>query len=129
MGGTSEGSGHIHGGSSLAVSAGLAVPAGTTIPAVAVPTAATTIRDATTVRDAAEFYSHSGHSSSSTVVGVMLLNIYHGHLRRIFKLEWWWICKLSPDRKKTTTEVLDFLMDANIQLNKSEDQTRNLVLA
>ncbi|KAL3626384.1 hypothetical protein CASFOL_029933 [Castilleja foliolosa] len=33
------------------------------------------------------------------------------------KLEWRWKCQTSPDTKKTTVEVLDFLMDSNIKLN------------
>ncbi|KZV47402.1 hypothetical protein F511_07816 [Dorcoceras hygrometricum] len=31
------------------------------------------------------------------------------------KLEWRWKCQPSPDSKKITAEVLDFLMDANIR--------------
>ncbi|KAI4304007.1 hypothetical protein MLD38_039579 [Melastoma candidum] len=34
------------------------------------------------------------------------------------KLEWRWKCRPSPDCKKTTAEVLDFLMDANIKLSE-----------
>ncbi|KAK6121550.1 hypothetical protein DH2020_044711 [Rehmannia glutinosa] len=34
------------------------------------------------------------------------------------KLEWRWKCQPSPDSKKTTAEVLDFLMDANIRLSE-----------
>ncbi|KAL6522719.1 DNA repair protein xrcc4 [Orobanche hederae] len=34
------------------------------------------------------------------------------------KLEWRWKCQPSPDSKKTTAEVLDFLMDANIKLSE-----------
>ncbi|MCL7049778.1 hypothetical protein MKW94_002176 [Papaver nudicaule] len=33
-------------------------------------------------------------------------------------LEWRWKCKPSPDNKKTTLEILDFLMDANIRLSE-----------
>ncbi|XP_052206567.1 DNA repair protein XRCC4 [Diospyros lotus] len=33
------------------------------------------------------------------------------------KLEWRWKCKPSPNSKKTTAGVLDFLMDANIRLS------------
>ncbi|KAJ6981572.1 hypothetical protein NC653_024845 [Populus alba x Populus x berolinensis] len=33
------------------------------------------------------------------------------------KLEWRWKCKPSPDTKKTTTLILDFLMDSNIRLS------------
>lgn len=33
-------------------------------------------------------------------------------------LEWRWKCKPSPDNKKTTSEILDFLMDANIRLSE-----------
>ncbi|KAI8011940.1 DNA repair protein XRCC4 [Camellia lanceoleosa] len=33
------------------------------------------------------------------------------------KLEWRWKCKLSPESKKITTGVLDFLMDGTIRLN------------
>ncbi|KAL9237161.1 hypothetical protein vseg_011745 [Gypsophila vaccaria] len=33
------------------------------------------------------------------------------------KLEWRWRCKPSPDIKKTTSEVLDFLMESNINLS------------
>ncbi|KAK4425552.1 DNA repair protein XRCC4 [Sesamum alatum] len=34
------------------------------------------------------------------------------------KLEWRWKCQPSSDSKKTTAEVLDFLMDANIKLSE-----------
>ncbi|CAI9761337.1 unnamed protein product [Fraxinus pennsylvanica] len=34
------------------------------------------------------------------------------------KLEWRWKCQLSPNSKKTTAAVLDFLMDANIRLSE-----------
>nr|GLL43610.1 DNA repair protein XRCC4 [Ipomoea trifida] len=34
------------------------------------------------------------------------------------KLEWRWKCKPSPDSKNTTADILDFLMDANIQLSE-----------
>ncbi|GAB2294562.1 hypothetical protein Dimus_028767 [Dionaea muscipula] len=34
------------------------------------------------------------------------------------KLEWRWRCKPSPDSKKTTADILDFLMDANIRLSE-----------
>ncbi|XP_061976714.1 DNA repair protein XRCC4-like isoform X2 [Populus nigra] len=34
------------------------------------------------------------------------------------KLEWRWKCQPSPDTKKTTTLILDFLMDANIRLSE-----------
>ncbi|KZV47405.1 hypothetical protein F511_07819 [Dorcoceras hygrometricum] len=34
------------------------------------------------------------------------------------KLEWRWKCQPSPDSKKITAEVLDFLMDANIRLSE-----------
>ncbi|KAF8392263.1 hypothetical protein HHK36_022605 [Tetracentron sinense] len=34
------------------------------------------------------------------------------------KLEWRWKCQLSPNNKKTTTGILDFLMDANIRLSE-----------
>ncbi|XP_072972785.1 DNA repair protein XRCC4 isoform X1 [Typha angustifolia] len=34
------------------------------------------------------------------------------------KLEWRWKCQPSPDRKITTAEILDFLMDANICLSE-----------
>ncbi|KAK9665728.1 hypothetical protein RND81_14G131800 [Saponaria officinalis] len=33
------------------------------------------------------------------------------------KLEWRWRCKPSPDSKKTTAAVLDFLMESNINLS------------
>ncbi|KAJ6890517.1 hypothetical protein NC651_024118 [Populus alba x Populus x berolinensis] len=33
------------------------------------------------------------------------------------KLEWRWKCQPSPDTKKTTTLILDFLMDSNIRLS------------
>ncbi|XP_057546520.1 DNA repair protein XRCC4 isoform X2 [Amaranthus tricolor] len=33
------------------------------------------------------------------------------------KLEWRWRCKPSPNCKKTTAQVLDFLMDSNINLS------------
>ncbi|OIT28593.1 PREDICTED: DNA repair protein XRCC4-like [Nicotiana attenuata] len=33
------------------------------------------------------------------------------------KLEWRWKCQLSPNSKKTTADILDFLMDANIRLS------------
>lgn len=33
-------------------------------------------------------------------------------------LEWRWRCKPSPDNKKTTASILDFLMDANIRLSE-----------
>ncbi|KAG8370344.1 hypothetical protein BUALT_Bualt14G0107200 [Buddleja alternifolia] len=33
------------------------------------------------------------------------------------KLEWRWKCQPSPDSKKSTAKVLDFLMDANIKLS------------
>lgn len=33
------------------------------------------------------------------------------------KLEWRWKCQPSPNSKKTTAEILDFLMDANIRLS------------
>ncbi|CAA3022391.1 DNA repair XRCC4 [Olea europaea subsp. europaea] len=34
------------------------------------------------------------------------------------KLEWRWKCQPSPNSKKTTADVLDFLMDANIRLSE-----------
>ncbi|KAF3456857.1 hypothetical protein FNV43_RR01511 [Rhamnella rubrinervis] len=34
------------------------------------------------------------------------------------KLEWRWKCQPSPDSKKTTVEIMDFLMDANIRLSE-----------
>ncbi|KAL5700947.1 DNA repair protein xrcc4 [Ranunculus cassubicifolius] len=34
------------------------------------------------------------------------------------KLEWRWKCRPSTNDKKTTTEILDFLMDANIRLSE-----------
>ncbi|XP_043691156.1 DNA repair protein XRCC4 isoform X1 [Telopea speciosissima] len=34
------------------------------------------------------------------------------------KLEWRWKCLPSPDNKKTTMQILDFLMDANIRLSE-----------
>lgn len=34
------------------------------------------------------------------------------------KLEWRWKCQPSPDSKKVTAEVLDFLMDSNIRLSE-----------
>lgn len=34
------------------------------------------------------------------------------------KLEWRWKCKPLADSKKTTTEIMDFLMDANIRLGE-----------
>ncbi|KAJ4844600.1 DNA repair protein xrcc4, partial [Turnera subulata] len=34
------------------------------------------------------------------------------------KLEWRWKCQPSPDSKKSTAGILDFLMDANIRLSK-----------
>ncbi|XP_057546519.1 DNA repair protein XRCC4 isoform X1 [Amaranthus tricolor] len=34
------------------------------------------------------------------------------------KLEWRWRCKPSPNCKKTTAQVLDFLMDSNINLSE-----------
>ncbi|GAB2217665.1 hypothetical protein Droror1_Dr00000868 [Drosera rotundifolia] len=34
------------------------------------------------------------------------------------KLEWRWRCKPSLDSRKTTIEILDFLMDANIRLSE-----------
>ncbi|PIA45240.1 hypothetical protein AQUCO_01700639v1 [Aquilegia coerulea] len=34
------------------------------------------------------------------------------------KLEWRWRCKPSTNNKKTTAEILDFLMDANIRLSE-----------
>lgn len=34
------------------------------------------------------------------------------------KLEWRWKCHPSPISKKTTVDVLDFLMDANIKLSE-----------
>lgn len=33
------------------------------------------------------------------------------------KLEWRWKCKPSPDSRKITSEILDFLMDANMRLS------------
>lgn len=33
------------------------------------------------------------------------------------KLEWRWKCQLSHNSKKTTADILDFLMDANIRLS------------
>lgn len=33
------------------------------------------------------------------------------------KLEWRWKCKPSTNNKKTTSDILDFLMDANIRLS------------
>uniref|UniRef100_A0A803LMF1 Uncharacterized protein n=1 Tax=Chenopodium quinoa TaxID=63459 RepID=A0A803LMF1_CHEQI len=33
-------------------------------------------------------------------------------------LEWRWRCKPSPDNRKTTATILDFLMDANIRLSE-----------
>ncbi|XP_051127673.1 DNA repair protein XRCC4 isoform X2 [Andrographis paniculata] len=34
------------------------------------------------------------------------------------KLEWRWKCQPSADSKRTTVEILDFLMDANIKLSE-----------
>ncbi|XP_065863141.1 DNA repair protein XRCC4 [Euphorbia lathyris] len=34
------------------------------------------------------------------------------------KLEWRWKCQPSPDDRKTTAEILDFLMDANVKLRE-----------
>ncbi|KAK6914045.1 DNA repair protein XRCC4 [Dillenia turbinata] len=34
------------------------------------------------------------------------------------RLEWRWKCQISPDNKKTTAGILDFLMDANIRLSE-----------
>ncbi|KAM7488304.1 hypothetical protein LguiB_025788 [Lonicera macranthoides] len=34
------------------------------------------------------------------------------------KLEWRWKCQPSPDSKKTTIGILDFLMDANMRLSE-----------
>ncbi|XP_028780817.1 DNA repair protein XRCC4-like isoform X2 [Neltuma alba] len=34
------------------------------------------------------------------------------------KLQWRWKCQQSPNSKKTTAEILDFLMDANITLSE-----------
>ncbi|KAK9139516.1 hypothetical protein Scep_009197 [Stephania cephalantha] len=34
------------------------------------------------------------------------------------KLEWRWKCKPSPNGRKTTATILDFLMDANIRLSE-----------
>lgn len=34
------------------------------------------------------------------------------------KLEWRWKCKPSTNNKKTTSDILDFLMDANIRLSE-----------
>ncbi|KAJ7979921.1 DNA repair protein XRCC4 [Quillaja saponaria] len=34
------------------------------------------------------------------------------------KLEWRWKCQPAPNTKKTTSEMLDFLMDANIRLSE-----------
>ncbi|XP_071938040.1 DNA repair protein XRCC4-like [Coffea arabica] len=34
------------------------------------------------------------------------------------KLEWRWKCQPSPNSKKTTADILDFLMDANIRLSE-----------
>lgn len=34
------------------------------------------------------------------------------------KLEWQWRCKPSVDSRKTTIEIMDFLMDANIRLSE-----------
>ncbi|XP_062108165.1 DNA repair protein XRCC4 [Humulus lupulus] len=34
------------------------------------------------------------------------------------KLQWRWKCEPAPDSKKTTAEILDFLMDANIRLSE-----------
>uniref|UniRef100_A0A6V7QQN0 DNA repair protein XRCC4 n=1 Tax=Ananas comosus var. bracteatus TaxID=296719 RepID=A0A6V7QQN0_ANACO len=33
------------------------------------------------------------------------------------KLEWRWKCQPAPNKKQTTAEILDFLMDANIRLS------------
>ncbi|XP_024467006.2 L10-interacting MYB domain-containing protein isoform X3 [Populus trichocarpa] len=38
------------------------------------------------------------------------------------KLEWRWKCQPSPDTKKTTTLILDFLMDANIRLSMGKSK-------
>lgn len=43
------------------------------------------------------------------------------------KLEWRWKCHPSTNSKKTTVDVLDFLMDANIKLSVSE-KTLHLTL-
>lgn len=40
------------------------------------------------------------------------------------KLEWRWKCKPSPDSRKITSEILDFLMDANMRL--SEEVVRKI---
>ncbi|XP_020094932.1 DNA repair protein XRCC4 [Ananas comosus] len=34
------------------------------------------------------------------------------------KLEWRWKCQPAPNKKQTTAEILDFLMDANIRLSE-----------
>ncbi|KAK6929847.1 hypothetical protein RJ641_003941, partial [Dillenia turbinata] len=34
------------------------------------------------------------------------------------RLEWRWKCRISPNNKKTTAGILDFLMDANIRLSE-----------
>ncbi|KAJ8771554.1 hypothetical protein K2173_026731 [Erythroxylum novogranatense] len=34
------------------------------------------------------------------------------------KLEWRWKCQPSPNSRKTTAEIMDFLMDANIRLSE-----------
>lgn len=44
------------------------------------------------------------------------------------KLEWRWKCQPSPNDKKTTSEVLDFLMDSNIRLSVREDTTISSML-
>ncbi|KAJ6719465.1 DNA REPAIR PROTEIN XRCC4 [Salix purpurea] len=38
------------------------------------------------------------------------------------KLEWRWKCQSPPDSKKTTTSILDFLMDANIRLSMGKNR-------
>ncbi|CAL5337516.1 unnamed protein product [Camellia sinensis] len=65
---------------------------------------------------------HLGFQQPGSVYGFADAGNGHRRLSWTFekegtKLEWRWKCKLSPDSKKITAGILDFLMDANIRLS------------
>ncbi|KAL8525055.1 hypothetical protein ACS0TY_014601 [Phlomoides rotata] len=66
----------------------------------------------------------SGFSNPGRFTGFRMLETdANGFLSWTFekegtKLEWRWKCYPSSDSKRTTAEVLDFLMDANIRLSE-----------
>ncbi|KAL6970517.1 DNA repair protein xrcc4 [Sarracenia purpurea var. burkii] len=65
---------------------------------------------------------HLGFQQSGSIYGFADAGNGHRRLSWTFekegtKLEWRWKCKPSPNSKKITAGILDFLMDANIRLS------------